>query len=156
MDPPSPLLGTPRAQWGQAPAQVQGFRPRELVIPLKHSAVDFYNPTRGVSSAVLSLLAHAEYRQAPGQSRRTLASTGGRRPQGQLQPVSLCSGRNWTRLTLLWLLIRLDEGTYAAYPTVLQMLIDFCKWLLVRTGTCLNRLLRACLNRIIMYIIWKI
>ena len=79
----------------------------------------------------LSLLAHAECHRgkAPGESRRTLASTGkAERPQGQLQPVGTsAAGHGWTRLTLLWLLIHLDEGTYAAYPTVSQMLIEFCQ-----------------------------
>ena len=28
---------------------------------------------------------------------------------------------------LLWLFVHLDEGTYAVYPTVLQMLIEFCQ-----------------------------
>ena len=55
-----------------------------------------------------------------------LASTGeAEQPQ---VPVGISeAGGGWIRLMPLWLFVHLDEETYAGYPIVLQMLIEFCQ-----------------------------
>lgn len=127
---PSPLLGHPRARGGQPPARGQGFRPRELGTPLKHSAVDFCSYTGGMSprSHSPSCSPVRQRGSASGRAEGCWQARGeAERPQGSYSPSASLQRARLHRRMPLWLLVHLGEETYAGYPTGLRMLIAFCQ-----------------------------